>query len=93
MVVLQPSENQPLVLRETAALFEVYPDRVPEACSLYEIQHTDAFQWLDNAAPSCVHAVVADPPYGLVEYTEKELTKLRNGNGGGVWRIPPSFDG
>jgi DNA modification methylase len=36
--------------------------------------------------------VVTDPPYGLVEYTEKEQTKLRNGRGG-VWRIPPSFDG
>src|SRR6266567_5118683 len=32
------------------------------------------------------------PPYGLVEYTEKEQVKLRNGKGG-VWRIPPSFDG
>jgi site-specific DNA-methyltransferase (adenine-specific) len=27
-----------------------------------------------------------------VEYTEKEQAKLRNGRGG-VWRIPPSFDG
>jgi len=36
---------------------------------------------------------VTDPPYGLVEYTEKEQSKLRNGNKGGVWRIPPSFDG
>jgi len=36
--------------------------------------------------------VVTDPPYGLVEYTEKEQAKLRNGRGG-VWRIPPSFDG
>jgi hypothetical protein len=37
--------------------------------------------------------VVTDPPYGLVEYTAKEQSKLRNGNKGGVWRIPPSFDG
>jgi DNA modification methylase len=35
---------------------------------------------------------VTDPPYGLIEYTEKEQLKLRNGRGG-VWRIPPSFDG
>jgi site-specific DNA-methyltransferase (adenine-specific) len=35
---------------------------------------------------------VTDPPYGLVEYTEKEQAKLREGRGG-VWRIPPSFDG
>ncbi|MGH9350281.1 MAG: DNA-methyltransferase, partial [Vicinamibacterales bacterium] len=30
--------------------------------------------------------------YGLVEYTEKEQRKLRAGRGG-VWRIPPAFDG
>jgi len=52
----------------------------------------DCFQWLAECEPSSIHAVVTDPPYGLVEYTEKEQTKLRNGRGG-VWRIPPSFDG
>jgi DNA modification methylase len=36
--------------------------------------------------------VVTDPPYGLIEYSEKEQRKLRRGTGG-VWRIPPSFDG
>jgi len=36
--------------------------------------------------------VVTDPPYGLVEYRADQLEKMRNGNGG-VWRIPPSFDG
>jgi len=35
---------------------------------------------------------VTDPPYGLVEYSEKEQAKLRTGRGG-VWRIPPAFDG
>ena len=35
---------------------------------------------------------MTDPPYGLVEYTEKEQLKLRAGRGG-VWRIPPSYDG
>src|SRR5439155_12526719 len=38
------------------------------------------------------HAVLTDPPYGLHEYTTEQQTKLRNGKGG-VWRIPPSFDG
>jgi site-specific DNA-methyltransferase (adenine-specific) len=36
--------------------------------------------------------VVTDPPYGIVEYDEKNHGKLRKGRGG-VWRIPPSFDG
>jgi site-specific DNA-methyltransferase (adenine-specific) len=35
---------------------------------------------------------VTDPPYGLVEYAVNQQEKLRNGRGG-VWRIPPSFDG
>ncbi|MEO8353139.1 MAG: site-specific DNA-methyltransferase, partial [Chthoniobacteraceae bacterium] len=39
-----------------------------------------------------VHAVVTDPPYGLVEYSDREQAKLRAGRGG-VWRIPPKFDG
>lgn len=39
-----------------------------------------------------MHAVVTDPPYGLVEYSPQEQRKLRSGRGG-VWRIPPSFDG
>lgn len=29
----------------------------------------DAFNWLENAEPNSIHAVVTDPPYGLVEYT------------------------
>jgi site-specific DNA-methyltransferase (adenine-specific) len=57
-----------------------------------QIIPADCFDWLVQREPSSVHAVVTDPPYGLVEYTEKEQIKLRNGRGG-VWRIPPSFDG
>jgi site-specific DNA-methyltransferase (adenine-specific) len=54
--------------------------------------HADCFDWLASAESNSVHAVVTDPPYGVLEYTEKELAKLRGGRGG-VWRIPPSFDG
>lgn len=59
----------------------------------YELAHADAFEWMERRASNSVHAIVTDPPYGLKEYTEKETTKLRNGNKGGIWRIPPSFDG
>ncbi len=58
----------------------------------YEIFCEDAFEWLAAAKPRSVHAVVTDPPYGLLEYTPHELAKLKRGRGG-VWRIPPSFDG
>ncbi len=52
----------------------------------------DCLKWIANQEPNSIHAVVTDPPYGLHEYSEEQQTKLRNGDGG-VWRIPPSFDG
>jgi DNA modification methylase len=58
----------------------------------YELVFGDAFEWLESAPPRSIHAVVTDPPYGLVEYQPHELAKRKNGRGG-VWRIPPSFDG
>jgi len=58
----------------------------------YSTLLVDAFEWLAKAKRCSIHAVVTDPPYGLVEYTPRELAKLRVGRGG-VWRIPPSFDG
>ncbi|MBI4676927.1 MAG: site-specific DNA-methyltransferase [Elusimicrobia bacterium] len=56
------------------------------------IFRADAFEWLDSIPDHSIHAVVTDPPYGLLEYTDTELEKMRNGKGG-VWRIPPNFDG
>lgn len=53
----------------------------------------DCFEWLAAMEQRSLHAIVTDPPYGMVEYTEKEQAKLRNGNRGGIWRIPPSYDG
>ena len=55
------------------------------------IIHGDAFDWLEKSRPNSIHAVVTDPPYGLVEYTPGQIEKLRKGRGG-VWRIPPAFD-
>lgn len=56
------------------------------------LYQADCFHWMGSQKPRSIHAVVTDPPYGLVEYSAKETRKLRSGNGG-VWRIPPSFDG
>ena len=52
----------------------------------------DCLEWLRDRKPSSIHAVVTDPPYGLHEYSEEQQEKLRKGKGG-VWRIPPAFDG
>lgn len=56
------------------------------------LYHGDCFEWLEQAQDNSLHAVVTDPPYGLFEYTAEQQKKLRDGKGG-VWRIPPSFDG
>ncbi|WP_181184060.1 DNA-methyltransferase [Prosthecodimorpha hirschii] len=57
-----------------------------------DLIRADCFDWLAARPDRSIEAVVTDPPYGLVEYTAKETAKLRTGRGG-VWRIPPSFDG
>jgi DNA modification methylase len=54
--------------------------------------NADCFAWLRAAADNSVEAVLTDPPYGLVEYTQVEKDKLRAGKGG-VWRIPPAIGG
>jgi DNA modification methylase len=54
--------------------------------------HADCFDWLPLQRDNSIHAVVTDPPYGLHEYTPQQQAKLRSGKGG-VWRIPPAFDG
>jgi len=60
--------------------------------SNYVLLRGDAFSWLRSAPHNSIHAVVTDPPYGLVEYSAAELAKRESGRGG-IWRIPPSFDG
>ena len=51
----------------------------------------DAIKFLALLPPASLSAIVTDPPYGL-EYEDKDHRKLKAGRGG-VWRIPPSFDG
>jgi DNA modification methylase len=51
----------------------------------------DALDFLADLPPDSLHAIVTDPPFGL-EYEDKDHSKLRSGRGG-VWRIPPAFDG
>jgi len=72
------------IVREAAA---------PSGCRVqYELYLDDALEWLDRAAAESIHSVVTDPPYGVLEYTPSQLEKMKNGRGG-VWRIPPAYDG
>jgi DNA modification methylase len=60
--------------------------------SHYTIHNADSIKWLRTQRANSFHAVVTDPPFGLVEYTAAELNKRRKGRGG-IWRLPNSFDG
>jgi len=54
--------------------------------------HADCLEWLGRLPENSLHAIVTDPPYGVKEYAFDQIEKRANGNGG-VWRIPPAFDG
>ena len=56
------------------------------------IIHADCLEWLGRIPAGSVHGIVTDPPYGVKEYEFDQIEKRANGNGG-IWRIPPSFDG
>lgn len=62
------------------------------ARGMYALYLVDCFTWMAQRQENSVHAIVTDPPYGLKEYSSDEKLKLRRRRGG-VWRIPPSFDG
>jgi DNA modification methylase len=77
------------VAREAPAIYNTYENFVFGRATIF---HSDCMNWLNRQQPNTIHAVVTDPPYGLFEYTPEQQNKLRNRKGG-VWRIPPSFDG
>ncbi|MGO8700107.1 MAG: DNA-methyltransferase [Limisphaerales bacterium] len=56
------------------------------------ILKADCFEWLKHVPENSLHAIVTDPPYGVKEYDADQLQK-REERQGGIWRIPPSFDG
>lgn len=59
----------------------------------YELVHGNSFEVLEEQYPDDhFHAVVTDPPYGVIEFTKENVEKMREGVGG-VWRIPPELDG
>lgn len=60
--------------------------------ALRSLVHQDCFAWFGSQRANSYHAVVTDPPFGVLEYSPNELKKQRKGRGG-IWRIPNAFDG
>lgn len=56
------------------------------------IVHADCFEWLGRLPEMSLHGIVTDPPYGVKEFDLEQVEKRTTGRGG-VWRIPPAFDG
>ncbi|RRR65452.1 MAG: site-specific DNA-methyltransferase [Candidatus Viridilinea halotolerans] len=54
--------------------------------------HADCIAWLGRIEHESIHAIVTDPPYGVKEYNPDQIEKRTHGKGG-IWRIPPAFDG
>ncbi len=54
--------------------------------------HADCFEWLSRVPENSLHSIVTDPPYGVKEFEDVELQKRSDGKGG-IWRLPPAFDG
>jgi site-specific DNA-methyltransferase (adenine-specific) len=59
----------------------------------YTLHQGNFFEILENEYDeNHFHAVVTDPPYGVIEFETANVEKMREGVGG-VWRIPPEMDG
>lgn len=96
--VFERTKRAHYVLRDSVALFQPFDEavigdrRAPFYFGRSVLHHANCFEWLRDRDHDSIHAVVTDPPYGLVEYSKSQQLKMRAGRGG-VWRIPPAFDG
>lgn len=58
----------------------------------YTLYNENCFEWLAKQPPNCVQAVLTDPPYSVVDFSDVEIAKMRSGTGG-IWRIPMEMGG
>lgn len=89
---LLPHPDQPIARSTAAAEATITTATAAWESEISKLYQADCIEWLGTQPSNSIHAVVTDPPYGLVEYDPIDHDKLRAGKGG-VWRIPPSFDG
>ncbi len=87
--VYQTKDQNPVAIQTPNRHKETFPEFTYGKAQLV---NADCFRWLTARECNSIQAVVTDPPYGLHEYSVEQIDKLRLGKGG-VWRIPPSFDG
>lgn len=90
MTPMQTPIRKPKTVSQADAGNIVFPSVRP--LPSIELVLADALHWMAQRDENSLHAIVTDPPYALVEYEDKDHEKMREGTGG-VWRIPPSFDG
>ena len=93
LMMLESEAPQTAISTEQDAALTTYALDFP-VCDVGRslIVHADCFDWLARLPTESIHAVVTDPPYGIKEYEHDQLHKRSVGRGG-IWRIPPSFDG
>lgn len=48
----------------------------------YDLVREDCFLWMKDQSEATVEAIVTDPPFGLVEYSEEQLMKRQAGKVG-----------
>lgn len=77
---------------EDLSLASLALDYRSEEIGVSRIVHADCFEWLSRIPEMSLHGIVTDPPYGVKEFDLDQMEKRANGRGG-IWRIPPSFDG
>jgi site-specific DNA-methyltransferase (adenine-specific) len=86
-------ESELLLLQPTPTIITPAPQHlVINLDQSTQLIHGDSLDVLASMPFQSIHAIVTDPPYGLIEYESGNHTKLRSGKGG-VWRIPPKLDG
>ncbi|MBI2940032.1 MAG: site-specific DNA-methyltransferase [Chloroflexi bacterium] len=78
--------------QDSRLLEEWAPGYPSQAIGRSRVILADCLEWLRRVPENSIHAIVTDPPYGVKEYEHAQLEKRSNGIGG-IWRIPPSFDG
>lgn len=61
--------------------------------SRFTVHHADCFDWLKRQPVNSIQAVCTDPPFGIKEFSPKEVDKLRGSSEVGMWRNPPSIGG